>query len=118
MEALRKAYVLLISIALLVLIIARPPASWLGWLLVGTTAVSLVAMVLYTTGVRGVAGPAWLGWLGLQVVADAAGLWWETDTLWEQVGWHWGALALAGSGVLFLPLYLALYRLGRGRVAG
>lgn len=118
MEALRKAYVLVLSIALLVLIIARPPASWIGWLAVGATLVSLVAMVLYTTGVQGVAGPAWFGWLGLQVLSDAIALWKETDAIWHSVGWDWGMLAMAGSGVLFLPLYIALYRLGRGRVAG
>ena len=116
MEALRKAYILFVAIALLVLVIARPPLEWLGLLALAVTLVSLVGMVGYATGVRSFASPFWLGWLGLQVVVEFAYFYVGSDALWNTIGWDWGLFATTGLGVIMLPLYVSLYRLGRGRV--
>jgi len=118
MEALRKAYVLFVSIALLVLVIARPPVHWLGLLALTMTLVSVVLMVAEITGVRGWSWRGWWAWLGLLVVVDFAGLYVMSNALWEAVGWDWAWTGFAGLAVLLLPLFLSLYRLGRGEAAG
>jgi hypothetical protein len=116
MDILRKAYVILLGIALLVLLVLRAPGTGVGWLAVGVTAVSLVGMTCRTTGVGAVAGRFWWGWLGLQLLADAVAYSVETDAIWEATGAGVGWAVAAALGLLMLPLYLSLYQLGRGRV--
>lgn len=116
MDILRKAYVILLAIALLVLLLLRAPGTGVGWLAVAVTAVSLVGMACRTTGVAAVAGRFWWGWLGLQVLADGAAYSVETDALWESLGAGVGWVVAVMAGLLMLPLYLSLFQLGRGKV--
>ncbi len=115
MEILRKTYLFLMATALLVLLVLRPPLTPLGWFGIGITAISLVAMGAWTTGVTRAAGRIWLVWLPIQLFVDVVAFARETDALWRGLGAGWGLGLAAGSGLVFLPLYLALYRLGRGR---
>lgn len=115
MDALRKAYILVLALALLVLLLLRPPMTFAGWAGVGITLVSLVGMGAWTTGVTALGGRFWLIWLAVQVVGDAVAVRLETDTLGFATGGGRGALAIAVSGIVLLPLYLALYGLGRRR---
>jgi len=112
MTALRKAYIVLFGVALLVLLLLRPPMTAVGWAAVVATAVSLGAMAAWTTGVLAAAGRFWWGWLAAQVVIEAVAFTRETDSVWGS-GPAMG-VALAVSGLVLLPLYLALYRLGQG----
>jgi hypothetical protein len=115
MNALRKAYIVLFAIALLVLLLLRPPMTVVGWIAVGTTLVSLGAMGAWATGVKAAAGRFWLGWLAAQVVIEGIAFSRETDSIWLTGGGAPAAAAVLVSGVVLLPLYMALYRLGRGR---
>jgi hypothetical protein len=115
MDALRKAYIVLFAIALLVLLLLRPPMTVVGWIAVATTAVSLGAMGAWATGVKAAAGRFWLGWLAMQVVVEGVAFSRETDSIWLADGGVRAASAVLVSGVVLLPLYMALYRLGRGR---
>ena len=110
-----KAYVVALAIALLVLLVARPPFSVAGLALVVVTPLSMAAMAARATGVVGFGGRAWWVWLALQIVVDGAAFSAETGAIWDVVGWHWGTVAAAGIGLLFLPLYVSLMRLGLGR---
>ncbi len=116
MDFLRKAYVILLGIALLVLLVLRAPGTGVGWLAVGVTFVSLVGMACRTTGIGALAGRFWWGWLGLQLLVDTVGFVVETDAIWEVTGAGVGWIAAALAGLLMLPLYLSLFQLGRGRV--
>lgn len=115
MDALRKAYIFALALALLVLLLLRPPMTFVGWAGVGITLVSLVGMGAWTTGVTALGGRFWLLWLIVQVAVDAVAVGRESDTLGFGTGGGRGALAIAVSGIVLLPLYLALYRLGRRR---
>ncbi len=115
MDALRKAYIVLFAIALLVLLLLRPPMTVVGWIAVATTLVSLGAMGAWATGVTVAAGRFWLGWLAMQVVVEGIAFSRETDAIWLAAGGVTAVAAVLISGVLLLPLYMALYRLGRGR---
>ena len=115
MTWLSKAYVVAVAIALLVLVVVRPPFSAAGMALVVITPLSMAAMAARATGIAGFGGRGWWAWLAVQIAVDAAAFASETDTIWQTVGWSWGAVAAAGSGVLFLPLYVSLLRLGRSR---
>jgi len=113
MAWLSKAYVVALAIALLVLLVARPPFSLAGMALVAVTPVSLAAMAARASGIAGLGGRGWWAWLVVQVVVDAAAFAAETNAIWAAVGWTWGTLAAVGTGLLFLPLYVSLLRLGR-----
>ncbi len=117
MDTLRKIYLVALAVALLVLLVVRAPVTVWGWCGVVVTAVSMVGMGALATGVPELAGRFWLGWLAVQIVADVLAFVAETDAIWMQVGLSWRAAAAVGSGLVLLPLYLSLVRLGRGRPA-
>ena len=115
MRALSKTYVFALATALVVLVVLRPPLSPSGSAAVVVTFVSLLGMGARATGVRWGRGWPWWAWLGLQVMLDAVAFTAETDAIWEMVGSGWGWLAALGSGLVMLPLYWALFQLGRGK---
>ncbi len=115
MESLRKTYILSLAIALLVLMLLRPPMTLLGWAGVGITVCSLAAMAAWATGVTALGGRVWLGWLALQIAVDVIAVTGEMGTVGLTSSPGGTALAVAVSGLILLPLYLALYRLGRRR---
>jgi len=113
MNTLRKTYLILLAIGMIVLLMLRPPMSMVGCLGLGVTVVSMVGMGALATGASSLYGRFWLGWLGVQLLTDAVAFSRETDNIWVTVGWAWGGLAALGSGLFFLPLYMALFRIGR-----
>ncbi len=114
MDTLRKTYLFVLAVGMIVLMVLRPPLSLAGSLGIVVTVVSMVGMGALASGVTSLHGRFWLVWLGLQLVTDAVAFSRETDNIWATVGWNWGGLAALGSGLFFLPLYMALLRLGRG----
>jgi len=113
MAWLSKLYVVALAIALIVLLVARPPFSAAGVALVLVTLVSLAAMAARASGISGFGGRGWWAWLVVQVAVDAVAFVAETGAIWDAVGWSWGWIAAAGAGLLFLPLHVSLLRLGR-----